>query len=229
MQTSFSSSSSAFQTTLMTSASSNEGSHIVDDVLQRLLSGGHGAPITTPVDNTALVSVTSVQLPGEKHKQLMPEADWSATADDSAVLSEVNLTDVEPISNQFLLTRRSPLSDNSLSNRLQPKSEAEVRTASADSSQGTTAKHRQRRRRRQRAAPQSVPNGQTEIDTLCQHVRDPTVPDHCGTTDRTENDDGHRCCLVWACKACKKRAAPADRRRAATLRERKRLHKVCIL
>ena len=34
-------------------------------------------------------------------------------------------------------------------------------------------------------------------------------------------------CLLWACKACKKRVVRVDRRHAATLRERKRLRKVC--
>lgn len=39
--------------------------------------------------------------------------------------------------------------------------------------------------------------------------------------------NGHpRRCLAWACKACKKKIVTVDRRRAATLRERKRLRKV---
>lgn len=33
-------------------------------------------------------------------------------------------------------------------------------------------------------------------------------------------------CLVWACKTCKRRSAPTDRRKAATLRERRRLRKI---
>ncbi|XP_064628989.1 myogenic factor 5-like [Lineus longissimus] len=35
-----------------------------------------------------------------------------------------------------------------------------------------------------------------------------------------------RSCLMWACKACKKKASPTDRRRAATMRERRRLEKI---
>nr|XP_026483425.1 transcription factor SUM-1 [Vanessa tameamea] len=35
-----------------------------------------------------------------------------------------------------------------------------------------------------------------------------------------------RRCLVWACKACKRKTAAVDRRKAATLRERRRLRKV---
>lgn len=35
-----------------------------------------------------------------------------------------------------------------------------------------------------------------------------------------------RPCLAWACKACKKKSVAVDRRKAATLRERRRLRKV---
>lgn len=38
---------------------------------------------------------------------------------------------------------------------------------------------------------------------------------------------GPRKCLTWACKACKKKTVAIDRRKAATLRERRRLRKVC--
>lgn len=37
-----------------------------------------------------------------------------------------------------------------------------------------------------------------------------------------------RRCLAWACKACKRKTAAVDRRKAATLRERRRLRKVGI-
>ena len=37
---------------------------------------------------------------------------------------------------------------------------------------------------------------------------------------------GARRCLLWACKACKRKSASTDRRRAATMRERRRLRKV---
>ncbi|XP_066587735.1 transcription factor SUM-1 [Prorops nasuta] len=37
---------------------------------------------------------------------------------------------------------------------------------------------------------------------------------------------GARRCLLWACKACKKKTVTVDRRKAATLRERRRLRKV---
>uniref|UniRef100_H2YHZ8 BHLH domain-containing protein n=1 Tax=Ciona savignyi TaxID=51511 RepID=H2YHZ8_CIOSA len=41
----------------------------------------------------------------------------------------------------------------------------------------------------------------------------------------TSHPNGHQC-LVWACKACKRKTGPHDRRRAATLRERRRLKRV---
>lgn len=238
MQTSATtSSSSAFQTTLMTAVvtvSSAERSHAFDDVLRCLLIGrddSHNVPITATAEDS-LVSATA-QHPTEKHEPLMSEAEWTDNAvAASANLPEVSLTEVGPISDQFLLTR-SPFDARSPTKRLHPglvdveatpTTAADVRTATADSSQGATAKQRQRRRRRQRPALQDVPDEETEVD-VSQHVPDPTARDRYGTPDRT-GDDSHRCCLVWACKACKKRAAPADRRRAATLRERKRLHKV---
>lgn len=37
---------------------------------------------------------------------------------------------------------------------------------------------------------------------------------------------GRGSCLVWACRACKRRTVRVDRRHAATMRERKRLRKV---
>lgn len=39
---------------------------------------------------------------------------------------------------------------------------------------------------------------------------------------------GPRKCLAWACKACKKKTVAIDRRKAATLRERRRLRKVSV-
>ncbi|XP_076590318.1 myoblast determination protein 1 homolog [Chaetodon auriga] len=46
------------------------------------------------------------------------------------------------------------------------------------------------------------------------HVRAPGGP----------HQGGH--CLLWACKACKRKTSHADRRKAATMRERRRLSKV---
>nr|XP_018918130.1 PREDICTED: myogenic-determination protein [Bemisia tabaci] len=49
------------------------------------------------------------------------------------------------------------------------------------------------------------------------------------TKTSLNSGNGHpnaRRCLVWACKACKKKTVTIDRRKAATIRERRRLRKV---
>lgn len=57
--------------------------------------------------------------------------------------------------------------------------------------------------------------------TLCPESRgaleekDSTLPEHCPGQ-----------CLPWACKICKRKTVSIDRRRAATLREKRRLKKV---
>ncbi|CAF0764601.1 unnamed protein product [Didymodactylos carnosus] len=42
----------------------------------------------------------------------------------------------------------------------------------------------------------------------------------------SDSCDGTRRCLLWACKACKRKTVTVDRRKAATMRERRRLRKV---
>ena len=39
----------------------------------------------------------------------------------------------------------------------------------------------------------------------------------------------HGQCLLWACKVCKRKNVAVDRRKAATLRERRRLRKVKVV
>lgn len=58
----------------------------------------------------------------------------------------------------------------------------------------------------------------TESETV-EHVPHPHVLD-------AGSPHGPRRCLLWACKACKKKTVTVDRRKAATLRERRRLRKV---
>ncbi|CAK9805530.1 Myogenic-determination protein [Anthophora quadrimaculata] len=50
--------------------------------------------------------------------------------------------------------------------------------------------------------------------------------DVAGTAATAAVAHGPRRCLLWACKACKKKTVTVDRRKAATLRERRRLRKV---
>ena len=74
----------------------------------------------------------------------------------------------------------------------------------------------------------------------CNH--DDLMDDSCGEDDDNNNDDDddehiphvlapgyhgpNRRCLLWACKACKRKTVTVDRRKAATMRERRRLKRV---
>lgn len=58
------------------------------------------------------------------------------------------------------------------------------------------------------------------IDHHEQHILEPI--------SHTTNGIPTKRCLTWACKACKKKSVAIDRRKAATLRERRRLRKVSI-
>ncbi|XP_057334271.1 transcription factor SUM-1 [Microplitis mediator] len=58
-----------------------------------------------------------------------------------------------------------------------------------------------------------------ESEQGIEHVPHPHVLD-------ATSPHGARRCLLWACKACKKKTVTVDRRKAATLRERRRLRKV---
>lgn len=61
-----------------------------------------------------------------------------------------------------------------------------------------------------------VPNAEEELEeeVVDEHVRAPGGLHQAGR------------CLLWACKACKRKTTHADRRQAATMRERRRLSKV---
>ena len=51
------------------------------------------------------------------------------------------------------------------------------------------------------------------------------APDGHGPDLDTDAHQGRRC-LLWACRKCKKKTVTVDRRKAATMRERRRLRKV---
>lgn len=61
-----------------------------------------------------------------------------------------------------------------------------------------------------------------ESEQGIEHVPHPHVLD-------ATSPHGARRCLLWACKACKKKTVTVDRRKAATLRERRRLRKVSFI
>ncbi|CAH0549637.1 unnamed protein product [Brassicogethes aeneus] len=65
------------------------------------------------------------------------------------------------------------------------------------------------------------------IDSELDEFSDEKDLDHIlEPTDSSCTQKGPRKCLAWACKACKKKTVAIDRRKAATLRERRRLRKV---
>lgn len=66
--------------------------------------------------------------------------------------------------------------------------------------------------------PSSASSSST-VDHFEQHVLEPISHTVNGVQLK-------RPCLTWACKACKKKTVNVDRRKAATLRERRRLRKV---
>lgn len=69
-------------------------------------------------------------------------------------------------------------------------------------------------------APHLPSSASSSVDHFEQHVLEPI--------SHTVNgiQVTKRPCLTWACKACKKKTVTVDRRKAATLRERRRLRKV---
>lgn len=71
---------------------------------------------------------------------------------------------------------------------------------------------------------QSLPSSASSstVDHFEQHVLEPITHTVNGIQVTK------RPCLTWACKACKKKTVTVDRRKAATLRERRRLRKVSI-
>ncbi|XP_056641138.1 transcription factor SUM-1 isoform X1 [Diorhabda sublineata] len=69
------------------------------------------------------------------------------------------------------------------------------------------------------SAESSIEESEEEKE-IARHILEPAVH-HTGCLI-----NGPRKCLAWACKACKKKTVAIDRRKAATLRERRRLRKV---
>lgn len=63
-------------------------------------------------------------------------------------------------------------------------------------------------------SPEFGPGAELAGSEEDEHIRVPGAP----------HQPGH--CLPWACKACKRKSNFVDRRRAATMRERRRLKKV---
>uniref|UniRef100_A0A1B6E4D7 BHLH domain-containing protein n=1 Tax=Clastoptera arizonana TaxID=38151 RepID=A0A1B6E4D7_9HEMI len=72
-------------------------------------------------------------------------------------------------------------------------------------------------------------SGTSEEQHVPHVLAPPTPPSHHHSqtgAQQVPGAHGPRRCLLWACKACKRKTVTVDRRKAATLRERKRLRKV---
>uniref|UniRef100_A0A8C6SIN9 Myogenic factor n=1 Tax=Neogobius melanostomus TaxID=47308 RepID=A0A8C6SIN9_9GOBI len=68
-----------------------------------------------------------------------------------------------------------------------------------------------------------------DLDPRLVHVSLLKPDEHAEDDEHVRAPSGHHQagrCLLWACKACKRKTTNADRRKAATLRERRRLSKV---
>uniref|UniRef100_A0A8C4WUC6 BHLH domain-containing protein n=1 Tax=Eptatretus burgeri TaxID=7764 RepID=A0A8C4WUC6_EPTBU len=65
-----------------------------------------------------------------------------------------------------------------------------------------------------------------EDDDEDDEEEDESQDDHVLAPPGHHTPGGGGRCLAWACKACKRKASSAERRRAATLRERRRLRRV---
>ncbi|XP_035281119.1 myogenic factor 6-like isoform X1 [Anguilla anguilla] len=71
-------------------------------------------------------------------------------------------------------------------------------------------------------SPPPPPPGETGFETGCEDSSgEEHVPAPPGLGPHYPGQ-----CLAWACKTCKRKSAPTDRRKAATLRERRRLRKI---
>lgn len=75
------------------------------------------------------------------------------------------------------------------------------------------------------ASPSPFQSGSSEAVDLRQAVAD-SEDQHVPHIFLPGQNNQQRTCLVWACKACKKKSVTADQRHAATVRERNRLKKV---
>lgn len=104
-------------------------------------------------------------------------------------------------------------------------------------------KHHQQRKE-QRKEQRKTTKSEDDYDNKSNNTRTDTgyvSADSSLESDDDEKEIGHileptgcslnepRKCLTWACKACKKKTVSIDRRKAATLRERRRLRKVRLL
>jgi hypothetical protein len=116
-----------------------------------------------------------------------------------------NYSTLQPVNSSYIHSRTSSLSPSS---ELSPEKSLIINTATnfypslQASPSNSTAESR---------SPSSDSGDEQSNTTLTPH---------------TGSCDGTRRCLLWACKACKRKTVTVDRRKAATMRERRRLKRV---
>ncbi|CAD1478516.1 unnamed protein product [Heterotrigona itama] len=128
-----------------------------------------------------------------------------------------------------------------------------IETAEDDSALGSTSSHRYRSRASKYAVDSDDASSVVSVDASADLGESGSVEESTGegnesnepiepneSSERSNESNEHvphphadtasqhgpRRCLLWACKACKKKTVTVDRRKAATLRERRRLRKV---
>lgn len=75
-------------------------------------------------------------------------------------------------------------------------------------------------------SPHSRQHGLLKSEDEFMDEDDAHVPHVLAPTTHAAGHAHARTCLLWACKACKRKSVTVDRRKAATMRERRRLRKV---
>ncbi|KAF2360953.1 Myc-type basic helix-loop-helix (bHLH) domain [Trinorchestia longiramus] len=76
------------------------------------------------------------------------------------------------------------------------------------------------------ASPSDLTKSETELSDESDQDHVPHILAPCSNQDSSSGLSHARACLLWACKACKRKNVTVDRRKAATMRERRRLRRV---
>ncbi|XP_018012361.1 myogenic-determination protein [Hyalella azteca] len=77
------------------------------------------------------------------------------------------------------------------------------------------------------ASPSDLTKSETDLSDESDQDHVPHILAPCSSQESSPASLSHtRACLLWACKACKRKNVTVDRRKAATMRERRRLRRV---
>uniref|UniRef100_A0A5K3FES9 BHLH domain-containing protein n=1 Tax=Mesocestoides corti TaxID=53468 RepID=A0A5K3FES9_MESCO len=139
----------------------------------------------------------------------------------------------------FFANPNATCNTNNNADKEQRKRVAEVRRIGADSRKKARTQQQQSKKA-EISSHNAEKDAKTVLDALGEHSP-LSMGDDSGDESSSSGDDeqgignkeehiiapgSHGQCLLWACKACKKKTMQVDRRKAATMRERRRLRKV---